>query len=103
MKRSVSSFINYIKFAYFLTRDIFGSNSPEVILRVINKFVSLEAPFYSDKIVKSRSMSKSIALLNSLTTSYIETKSSVTLDQIFIVLKEEFLKREGNQYGGKQF
>ena len=50
MKRSVSSFINYIKFAYFLTRDIFGSNSPEVILRVINKFVSLEAPFYSDNV-----------------------------------------------------
>lgn len=103
MKRSIKSIINYVKFIYFLRKGIFGSNSPEVILHVIKKFISLEAPFYSDKVVMNRSMNKSILLLSSLITSYLETKSDVTLDQIFTVLKEEFLKRENKSHGRKQF
>ena len=88
---------------YFLRKGIFGSSSPEVILNVIKKFVSLEAPFYSNKVVMNRSMEKSILLLSSLITSYLETKSDVTLDQILTVLKEEFLRRESKKHGGKQF
>lgn len=103
MKKSIRSIINYVKFVYFLRKGIFGSNSPEVILQIIKKFVSLEAPFYSDKIVMNRSMERSILLLNSLITSYLETKSDVTLDQIFTVLKEEFLRRESKNHGRKQF
>ena len=103
MKRSIRSIINYVKFIYFLRKGIFGSNSPEVILHIVEKFVSLEAPFYSDKVVMNRSMNKSIILLSSLISSYTETKSDVTLDQIFTVLKEEFLKRESKSHGRKQF
>ena len=103
MKKSIRSIINYVKFVYFLRKGIFGSNSPEVILQIIKKFVSLEAPFYSDKIVMNRSMEKSILLLSSLITSYLETKSDITLDQIFTVLKEEFLRRENKNHGRKQF
>ena len=102
-KRRVISVLNYIKFIYFLSRGIFGSNSPEVILKIICKFVALEAPFYSTKVVMGRSMSKSTELLSTLVASYIETKSEVTLDQITEVLKREFLQRENKHNGRKQF
>lgn len=93
-KRTITSVLNYTKFIYFLCKGIFGSNSPEVILKLICKFVSLEAPFYSDKIVMGRDINKSIKLLNVLVSSYIETKSEITLNQILEVLKREFLQRE---------
>ena len=102
-KRRVFSVLNYIKFVYFLSKGIFGSTSPEVILKMICKFVTLEAPFYSDKIVMGRSVKKSAELLCCLVNSYIETKSSTTLNQIIEVLKEEFLKREDKRDGRKQF
>lgn len=103
LKRRATSVVNYIKFIYFLSKGIFGSNSPEVVLKMICKFVTLEAPFYSNKIVMGRSMKKSIELLSVLIPSYIETKSEVTLDQILEVLKREFLQRESKNYGRKQF
>ena len=102
-KRRVISVFNYTKFIYFLSKGIFGSSSPEVILKVICKFVALEAPFYSNKIVMGRSAKKSIDLLDALVTSYIETKSEITLDQITEVLKREFLQRESTNHGRKQF
>ena len=101
IKRRISSIINYIKFVFFLSTGIFGSNSSEVILKVISKFVALEAPFYSNNIVMGRSMNKSIELLNTLISCYINTKSDVVLDQIVEVLKREFLKREGKGNGRK--
>ena len=104
IKRKISSTINYIKFIYFLTTNrIFGSNSPEVILKVIGKFIALEAPFYSDKIVMGRSVSKSIELLEILINLYIPTKSETTLEQIIEVLKREFIQRENKNNGRKQF
>lgn len=103
LKRRATSVVNYIKFIYFLSKGIFGSNSPEVVLKMICKFVTLEAPFYSQKVVMGRSISKSIELLNTLVTSYLETKSEVTLDQILEVLKREFIQRENKNNGRKQF
>jgi hypothetical protein len=103
LKRRVISVINYTKFAYFLCKGILGSSSPEVVLKLLSKFLALEAPFYSNKLVMGRSMPKSIELLNSLVTSYLETKSDVTLEQILEVLKREFLKRENKNHGRKQF
>ena len=103
LKRRVISVMNYTKFIYFLSKGIFGSSSPDVILKLICKFVALEAPFYSNKIVMGRSIKKSIDLLNTLVNSYIETKSETTLDQITEVLKREFLQRENKNNGRKQF
>ena len=100
-KRLVISIINYTKFMYFLCKGIFGSNSPEVILKMIKKFVTLEAPFYPNTFVMNRSIYKSTELLCALIDSYLATKSEVTLEQILAVLKEEFIKREQN--GRKQF
>ena len=103
LKRRVYSIINYTKFAYFLCKGIFGSSSPEVILRIIGKFVSLEAPYYSNKIVMGRSPQKSAQLLQSLINTYITTKSEIVLNQALEVLKEEILKRENKKNGRKQF
>lgn len=104
LKRRVISVINFTKFIYYIVRTgIFGSNSPETILKMISKFVSLEAPFYSNRIVRGRSMKKSIDLLGALVTSYLENKSDTTLEQVVEVLKEEFLKRENKNNGRKQF
>ena len=97
LKRRVINIINIVKFMYFVMRvGIFGSNFPESILQLIQKFVSLEAPFHYNNIVKGRNIHKSIKLLEVLISSYIVTKSSVTLNQILAVIKEEFLKREYN-------
>ena len=103
IKRRVTSIINYTKFIYFLCKGIFGSNSPEVILKLICKFVTLEAPFYSEKVIMGRDVNKSIKLLNVLVSSYVETKSEITLNQILEVLKREFLQRENKHNGRKQF
>ena len=96
IKRRVFGVLNYVKFIYFLSKGIFGSSSPEVALRVIQKFLTLEAPFYSNNMVMGRTVKRSIELLDVLITSYIETKSEITLNQIFEVLKTEFIEREKN-------
>jgi hypothetical protein len=103
LKRRVVSILNYTKFIYFLCKGIFGSSTPDVILKVIGKFIVLEAPFYSKEIVMGRSPQKSIDLLDVLIKSYLTTKSEVTLDQILEVLKREFLQRENKNHGRKQF
>jgi hypothetical protein len=103
LKRRIISVMNYTKFIYFLSKGIFGSSSPDVILKLICKFVALEAPFYSNKIIMGRSAQKSIELLSVLVPSYIKTKSETTLDQILEVLKREFLQRENKNHGRKQF
>ncbi len=103
IKRRVTSIVNYTKFIYFLCKGIFGSSSPEVVLKLICKFLTLEAPFYSEKVVMGRDVNKSIKLLNVLVSSYVETKSEITLNQILEVLKREFLQRENKHYGRKQF
>ena len=95
-KRRVLSIFNYAKFVHFLCQGVFGSKSSSAILKVLCKFVELEAPFYSTKVVMGRSINKSIQLLNALVASYIETKSETTLDQILEVLKTEFLLRSEN-------
>lgn len=103
IKRRVTSIVNYTKFIYFLCKGIFGSSSPEVVLKLICKFLALEAPFYSEKVVMGRDINKSIKLFNVLVSSYIETKSEITLNQILEVLKREFLQRENKHNGRKQF
>ena len=103
IKRRVTSIVNYTKFIYFLCKGIFGSSSPEVVLKLICKFLTLEAPFYSEKVVMGRDVNKSIKLLNVLVSSYVETKSEITLNQILEVLKREFLQRENKHNGRKQF
>lgn len=102
LKRRVISAVNAAKFIYFVIRSgIFRSNSPESVLLLLQKFISLEAPFYYNSLFKGRSVQKSIELLQALISSYIVTKSNITLNQIVEVFKEEFLKRENN--GRKQF
>lgn len=102
IKRRVFSLINYTKFIYFLCKGIFMSDSEIEILRVVQKFVSLQYPFYSKNIVMGRKIGRSYELLNALINSYIKTKSETTLNQIMVVLKEEFIKRSENN-GRKQF
>ena len=94
IKQKFINTINYIKFSYFLSKDkIFGSKSPELILRVIKKFIALEYPNYPDVKYLGRSIKNSYDLLAALINSYLITKSETTLNQILEVLKEEFIKR----------
>ena len=94
IKKSLINILNFIKFSYFLSKGkIFGSKSPEIILRVIKEFISLEYPNYPDHIYLGRDIKGSTRLLSCLITSYLVTKSEVTLNQILEVLKEEFIQR----------
>ena len=103
IKQKFTNTINFIKFSYFLSKGkIFGSKSPEQILRVIKKFIALEYPKYPDVQYLGRSVKDSSNLLSSLIDSYLETKSEVTLNQILEVLKEEFIQRV-EKHGRKQF
>ena len=101
IKRAFISIRNWILFLYSLRKEKFGANSPELILKVIMNLVALETPYYKNIIYCGRSTEKSKELLQVLITSYLETKSEVTLNQILEVLKEEFIKRE--EHGRKQF
>lgn len=85
-----------MKITYFLATLMFKKKSTSTdILKLVTKYVELEAPFYECKtIVKSRDIQGSTALLSNLVRSYAISKSNVALDQILDVLKEEFLKRE---------
>ncbi len=92
---------NWILFLYSIRKEKFGANSPELILKVIMNLVALETPYYKNVIYCGRSVEKSNKLLQALITSYLETKSEVTLNQILEVLKEEFIRREN--HGRQQF
>lgn len=102
VKRSIKGTFNLIKFIYYIKRaNLFGSNSPDTVLSLMSKFIELQWPFYTQSRVFNRTPEKSSELLQVLTCIYLGSKSNVTLDQIFSVLKEEFIKRENN--GRKQF
>ena len=101
IKRAFISIRNWILFSCSLFKGIFGGNSPELILKVIMNFVVLETPYYKNTICMNRSVKDSSDLLGALVDSYFETKSETTLDQILVVLKEEFIRREN--HGRKQF
>ena len=96
IKRAFISIRNWILFSCSLFKGIFGGNSPELVLKVIMNFVTLETPYYKNTLYFSRDIQDSCALLEALITSYFETKSEVTLNQILEVLKEEFIRREEN-------
>lgn len=102
IKKSTLGVFNWLRFSLSLIKGIFGGNSPELVLKVIELFVALEAPLYKDTLYLGRSTTKSAKLLQSLVESYFKTKSEVTLNQIMTVLKEEIIEREQNN-GRKQF
>lgn len=102
IKQSFITIKNYIKFFYLLFKgNMIGGNSPEIILYVAQAFLTLESPRYPNTYYMGRSIVKSSELFQSLTESYLKTKSEVTLNQLLEVLKEEFIKREENS-GRKQ-
>ena len=102
IKQSFTTIKNYIKFIYLLHKgNMIGGNSPELVLRVAQSFLTLESPRYPNTYYMGRSIIKSSELFQSLIESYFKTKSEVTLDQLLEVLKEEFIKREENS-GRKQ-
>ena len=95
LKKIALCVINYVRFTYFLSDGIFGGGSSQSLLRLIGKFIELEAPFYPKKMIMGRGPQKSAELLHSLIEAYARTKSETTLDQILEVLKREFILREG--------
>lgn len=104
-KRAIGKFEDFcklIKFMFYISdQNIFGQESPKYLLRVIQKFVELEAHKYSSVTFFGRNAIDSAALLESLINAYFRNKSATTLNQIFTVLKDEFIEREEN--GRKQF
>lgn len=86
-----------LKFIFFIFRSgVFNLKSPEGALLVLGKFIELQWPVYSQKVVFSRSTKNSACLLQTLIKVYIDTKSDTVLNQILTVLKEEFIKRGSN-------
>ena len=100
-KRALIQAFNWLRFSTALIK-VFRGNSPELILRVIEIFVTLESPLYKDTLYLGRSMSDSVLLFQNLVKLYLETKSEVTLSQIMTVLKEEIIERE-QKNGREQF
>lgn len=94
LAHKVRSVTNLWKFVSFLIKNkVFKSESPEVALRVLQKFFELQYKEYENKIVMNRDPMKSTLLFRALVNEYFNTKSSVTLNQILTVLKEEFIER----------
>lgn len=102
LKKGIIGTFNWLRFSFSVAKGIFGGNSPELVLKIIELFVVLEAPLYKKSMYFGRSMADSTFLLQSLIGSYLETKSSVTLNQIMTVLKEEIIERE-QKHGREQF
>ena len=94
IKKGTLGVFNWLRFSLSLVKGIFGGNSPELVLKVIELFVVLEAPLYKNTLYLGRNTTKSARLLQSLIESYFETKSEVTLSQVMTVLKEEIIERE---------
>lgn len=101
-KRFFISVYNWIIFSVFTARGFFGKDTPETLLKLISKFIALEAPYYPYSQYLGRDMKKSARLLEILVDSYLETKSETVLNQIFVVLKEELVRRK-RTHGRKQF
>ena len=103
IRKRLESFCKLMNFMCFISyEDIFGKGNPELIFKVLDKFIELEHSNYPDIIKMNRNVSGSYELFRNLINSYLTTKSDVTLEQILTVLKEEFIKRE-NKNGRKQF
>ena len=103
IKKKFIGIINCIKFFYFLFKyGAFEGDSPNFILKVIQKFITLESPYYPNTIYLGRSITKSSELLGALIDSYFDTKSEITLNQILEVLKDDFIQRV-EKNGRKQF
>lgn len=100
-KRAIIQAFNWLRFV-ISSMKVFRGTSPELILKIITAFVTLEAPLYNNTLYLGRNTVKSAMLLQSLVESYFETKSEVTLSQIMTVLKEEIIEREQKD-GRKQF
>lgn len=80
---------------YLIKLKAFSNNTPETLLKVVQEFVRLATPTYKDKPVSmSRSMEQSSLLLDTLINKWFKDKSSVTLDQILEVIKNEFVRRK---------
>ena len=95
--KRILSIFRTLSFCYYSFKwRIFGSGDPLNILRILKLYLSYECEEYSDKFVMSRSKYMSAALFSSLVDKYVETKSTVTLNQILSVLKEEFIERDNN-------
>jgi hypothetical protein len=92
-KRAIIQAFNWLRFVVS-SMKVFRGDSPELILKVIEIFVTIESPLYKDTLYLGRSIKNSASLLKSLVESYLETKSGVTLNQIMTVLKEEIIERE---------
>lgn len=97
----IEDFCKLMAFMFYISeQNIFGQKSPKYLLRVIQKFVELEASKYSTVTFFGRNAVDSAILLKSLINAYFTNKSATTLNQIFTVLKDEFIERETN--GRKQ-
>ena len=100
-QRALIKAFNWLRFSTALIK-VFRGNSPELVLRVIETFITLQACLYEDTTYLGRSITGSALLLQSLVNVYFETKSEVTLNQIMTVLKEEIIERE-QKNGREQF
>ena len=90
----ICNIIRFLKFSVSIYKNnIFRDGNPQLVLRVIQKFISIESANYADTIVNNRSVEASVKLLSVLIDDYFENKSERTLNQFLEVLKEEFIKR----------
>ena len=89
---------NTIRFLKFSARifkgNIFRDGNPQLVLRVIQEFISIESVNYENILKNNRTVEESNKLLSTLIDNYFETKSERTLNQLLEVLKEEFIKRK---------
>ena len=86
----------YLLGKYLYTDRIFHNGDPKDVLKVISKFTEKAWAEYPDKTVMGRTPCQSTDLLGVLVKNYYETGSSVVLNQILEVLKNEFIEREKN-------
>ena len=83
-----------LSFVYFLVKeDIFGMKPVPLILKVIEKLVLLEYSGLTNNI-SYRTSKDSANLLKSLIEVYLKEKSSRTLEQITVILRDEIFGRE---------
>lgn len=91
----ICNIIKLFKFSLYLQRNhIFRDGDPKLVLRVIQRFIELEAGNYEQNTVMGRSVPASTKLISTLIDKYFDSKSDRVLNQILEVLKEEFIKRK---------
>ena len=90
----ICNIIKLLKFSLYLYKNhIFRDGNPQLVLRVIQKFIELESTNYPQNLKVGRSVQASTKLLITLIDEYFNSKSEVVLNQILEVLKTEFVKR----------